>query len=466
MLICVSGSSGVGKTTISRLISLVLGDEKCNLLSGDDLHRWERTDDMWKAKTHLDPSANDLQMGYSHVNALLTGQSVERRRYNHDSGRFDLPIRLTPSEHVIYEGLHALYDPAVVALSDVCIFVDTDQDLKTEWKIRRDTKKRGYTQSQVVETMLRRKKDEELFISPQKDNADVVVKFTKNRDAGISLEYVSITSRGEKLMESIKEFYDSMMEFLSLCKWTSMDPSLVQGKGGNISVKSNAGLIIKSSGCRIVDVNMNHGFCLCGLQSPLPVFSTEEQYEDHMKKSIIGGFGRPSMEAGFHAIMTDRVVVHTHPIHLNAILCSEEAPSILSVLFSDMPYEFIPYHRPGMNLSNRISSENHIVFLENHGLIVSADNAQQAFETTEIINSRCKRWLSNHVESFIDMDDDHAVSKPLFPDAAVLPVEMNGINNYILGPINSACLTPKFLSDDEIVGLNDMASEKHRKSIS
>jgi uridine kinase/ribulose-5-phosphate 4-epimerase/fuculose-1-phosphate aldolase len=466
MLICVSGSSGVGKTTISRLISLVLGDERCNLLSGDDLHRWERTDEMWKAKTHLDPSANDLQMGRSHVIALLSGKSVERRRYNHDSGRFDPPTKFAPLEHVIYEGLHALYDPAVIELSDLCIFVDTDQDLKTEWKIRRDTKKRGYTQSQVMETMLRRKKDEELYISPQKNNADVVVKFTKNRNGGISLEYVSVTSRGEKLMESIKEFYDSMMEFLNLCKWTSMDPSLVQGKGGNISVKSGAGLIIKSSGCRIVDVNMNHGFCLCGLQSPLPAFSKEEQYEDHMLKSVRGGFGRPSMEAGFHATMTDRVVVHTHPTHLNAILCSEEAVSILMGLFSDMPYEFIPYHRPGMNLSNRISKENHIVFLENHGLIVGADTAQQAFETTERINNRCKRWLSNHVESFIDIDDDNAVSKPLFPDAAVLSVEMNATNNYILGLINSACLTPKFLSDGEMVGLNNMTSEKHRKSTS
>jgi uridine kinase/ribulose-5-phosphate 4-epimerase/fuculose-1-phosphate aldolase len=466
MLICISGSSGVGKTTISRLISLVLGDKACTLLSGDDLHRWERMSEMWNIHTHLNPSANDLQNGLTHIRALLSGQTIERRRYNHDSGKFDDPIVVTPTEHVIYEGLHALYDPAVIDLSDVCIFVDTDQDLKTEWKIRRDTKKRGYTQSQVVETMIRRKKDEELYISPQKDNADVVVKFTKNRDGGISLEYVSVTSRGEKLMESVKEFYDSMMEFLNLCKWTSMDPSLVQGKGGNISVKSDTGLIIKSSGCRIVDVNMNHGFCLCGLKSPLPAFSVEEEYEDYMLNSIRGGFGRPSMEAGFHATMTDRVVVHTHPIHLNAILCSEEAPSILSVLFSDMPYEFIPYHRPGMKLSNRISSENHIVFLENHGLIVGADTAQQAFETTERINNRCKRWLSNHVESFIDMDDDHAVSKPLFPDAAVLPVEMNATNNYILGLINSACLTPKFLSDGEVLGLNDMTSEKHRKSTS
>ncbi len=64
------------------------------------------------------------------------------------------------------------------------------------------------------------------------------------------------------------------------------------------------------------------------------------------------------------------------------------------------------------------------------------------------------------------MDDAHAVSKPLFPDAAVLPVEMNATNNYILGLINSACLTPKFLSDDEVLGLNDMTSEKHRKSTS
>lgn len=466
MLICISGSSGVGKTTISRLISFVLGDSRCICLSGDDLHRWERGDEIWNTKTHLDPMANDLKMGFSHIKTLLDGKPIERRKYNHDTGKFDPPITIHPKEYVIYEGLHALIDPNILSLSDISIFVDTDQSLKTEWKIRRDTKKRGYTQSQVVETMMRRKKDEELYISPQREHADVVVKFTKNRDACISLEYVSIKPRGDLLMESVKEFYDSLMEFLNLCKWSSVDPSLVQGKGGNVSVKSASGLIIKSSGCKIADVSMNHGFCLCKTPSVLSRFSDETEYEQAMLNSVRGGFGRPSMEIGFHSGMNDRVVIHTHPIHLNAILCSKEAKSVIETLFSDMPYQFLKYCRPGMSLSNEVSRNSHIVFLENHGLIVGADTAQQAFETTERINNRCKRWLANHSESFIDTGETKISSDPLFPDAAVLPDEMGDTNNYILSLINGACLTPQYLSNEEVFALNCMSSEKHRKSIS
>ena len=466
MLICISGSSGVGKTTISRLISFVLGDNNCVCLSGDDLHRWERGNEIWNTKTHLDPVANDLEMGFSHIKALLEGKSIERKRYNHDTGKFDAAVVIDPKEHVIYEGLHALIDPQVLSLSDISIFVDTDQSLKTEWKIRRDTKKRGYTQSQVLETMIRRKQDEDLYISPQREHADVIIKFAKSRDASISLEYVSIKPRGDALVECVKEFYDSLIEFLNLCKWSSVDPSLVQGKGGNISVKSRSGLIIKSSGCRIADININYGFCLCKLPAEFPKFRDELKYETTVLNSVHGGFGRPSMETGFHAVMSDRVVVHTHPIHLNAILCSKEARSIISVLFSDIPYHFVKYCRPGMNLSNEITNNHHIVFLENHGLIVGADTAQQAFETTERINNRCKRWLANHAESFIDTDAVELTSSPLFPDAAVLPEEMGDTNNYILSLINAACLTPQYLPADELLKLNSMSFEKHRKSTS
>ena len=61
MLINVSGSSGVGKTTISTIISLILTNLKNGVLHlcGDDLHKWERGDDSWRVVTHLNPEANN-----------------------------------------------------------------------------------------------------------------------------------------------------------------------------------------------------------------------------------------------------------------------------------------------------------------------------------------------------------------------------------------------------------------------
>ena len=54
-LINIGGSSGVGKTTLSTFLSFIFTDALH--LSGDDLHKWERHDDNWKSKTHLNPSA-------------------------------------------------------------------------------------------------------------------------------------------------------------------------------------------------------------------------------------------------------------------------------------------------------------------------------------------------------------------------------------------------------------------------
>lgn len=466
MLISISGSSGVGKTTLSQLILMVFGHARSLCLSGDDLHLWERGNPNWLRYTHLNPDANDLELGHDHLVKLKSGCSIERRRYNHESGLFDAPIQIDPMDVIVYEGLHAFYLDKTSELSDLRIFVDTDAELKTEWKVKRDIKRRGYTESQVLETIKRRKTDEDLFISPQRQRADVIVKFTKNRDANISFEYVSVNGRGADLMDTVKIFYNSVSEFMSVCKWLSLDPSLVQGAGGNVSVKSASGLIIKASGVKMGEVNLHHGFTVCDFDGKFPCFTDENEYTEFIRTSSKDTI-RPSMETGFHAILPKRVVVHTHPTHLNSILCSKEARATIKTIFHDLTYEFIEYTRPGMNLVRRLQDHvsTDIFFLENHGLIVCSDTAQEAFEITERINNRCKRWLSNHVESFVDLEEQITATRPLFPDAAVFPDEMRSTNNYILGLLTTACLTPNFLTDLEVDGLNGMSSEKHRKAM-
>lgn len=466
-LICVSGSSGVGKTTLTRLIESVLSHEGVVCLSGDDLHLWERSDPIWNKLTHLDPQGNDLETGYQHIVNLKSGKSISRRFYNHDTGKFDPPKELYPKTYLVYEGLHALYHQPTLDLADICIFVDTDEALKTEWKVKRDTKKRGYTESQVMDTMRRRKRDEDQYITPQRDRADIITKFTKGKDASISLEYVCVTGKGEWLMKRVKGFYDSLTDFLEITKALSLDPSLTQGRGGNVSVKSNSGLIIKASGANMADINLYHGFCVCRIDgNSLPYFNDEEEYNEFIRKSKTVGNQRPSMETGFHAAISDSVVVHTHPIHLNVILCSKEARAVVRGLFKDMSYEFVEYTTPGSELTNRLHNLSGVIFLENHGLIVSAKTADDAMRMTEDINNRCKRWLGNHVESFVDVDESGTNQSPLFPDAAVLPQEMSETNNYIMRLMIGACLTPKFLDDKEVGHLNNMASEKYRKALS
>ena len=55
--------------------------------------------------------------------------------------------------------------------------MDTDEDLKKKWKINRDVRERGYSVQKVLDSIQKRENDFNEFISPQRDNADLIVRF-------------------------------------------------------------------------------------------------------------------------------------------------------------------------------------------------------------------------------------------------------------------------------------------------
>lgn len=57
------------------------------------------------------------------------------------------------------------------------VFMDTDERLKTDWKIQRDSEVRGYDEEVVREQISKRKPDYQKYIEPQKKISDVIVNF-------------------------------------------------------------------------------------------------------------------------------------------------------------------------------------------------------------------------------------------------------------------------------------------------
>mgnify|MGYP003673888631 FL=1 len=458
-IISISGSSGVGKTTLSRLISLVIGPEKVVHLCGDDLHLWERNNENWKTHTHLNPDANDIKGGYQDLISLSNNNPIERCKYNHDTGKFDSPVTIEPKSFIVYEGLHALFGK-VNEISDIKIFVETDKGLKRQWKINRDTQKRGYTVEQVEDALERREKDERLFIQPQKENADAVVRFEEKRDRTVHLEYTAHTDEASKLLERVKKLYDMHREFLLLCKKTSFEYDLVQHGGGNASYKFEDKIIVTSSGRDMSEVLMLSGFSACNSGG----HSIDKKRE------------RPSMEVQLHAKIEWPVVFHTHPIYLNTILCSEESKEIISEILSDYDYDYIPYITPGKELANifdisimtgQLSQENKVVLLENHGLICSGSSFVEVFNNSLRINQLCKEWLIRNSTTFktFSCDTTNRDDGYLFPDAIVLKDKMQNINQYMLYIQSGVGLTPRLLPTSEVEKLLNMESEKYRMSL-
>ena len=464
--VCVAGSSGVGKTTFAKLLHIVLPTDDTLLLCGDDCHKWPRNHPEWNVYTHFHPFANNIEQNHAQLEQLLSGKQILRQHYNHETGLFDLPVSIQPKTNIIYEGLHSLFHKPTFDLADLKIYVDTDENLKNEWKLKRDVAKRGYSPEQVQSAIARRKKDEQSFIQPQKKNADVVVKFFR-QNSTVEMEYVLLTGRGEELMQRIKNFYDAHCKFLYLTRRLSLDLLLCQQKGGNVSVKYDDRVIVSASGVHPSNINMFDGYAVCN-RSSLNLTDDESYMKTVAGSRCSEMFKTPSMETGFHFLFDKPVVLHTHPIYLNAILCSKEAFSILEKLFEAYSHECVKYVSPGRELVRYLRNKGQlpdIVFLKNHGLIVAHDSYTEAYELTEKINDMCGDWLKSKLDVFVESRTPISHS-PLFPDAAVFPELLAYTNDHLARMISNSGITPDYLPEEEIKRIQNMNFEKMRKSLS
>jgi len=184
----------------------------------------------------------------------------------------------------------------------------------------------------------------------------------------------------------------------------------VQGGGGNTSVKLGNGLMaIKASGFRLRQVTAEEGFAVVETETLRDV-TAEQGYKPF----------RPSVEASFHA-MLGTFVLHTHPVYANLVLCSVGGLDRLPEIMDGISYITVPYINPGAELASAIRErkrpDTQAVFMVNHGLVVTADSADECLRLQEEINSRCAAAYGTSTEKF----DAFAagLTKKLYPDQQV-----------------------------------------------
>ncbi|MBV9085866.1 MAG: class II aldolase/adducin family protein, partial [Acidobacteriaceae bacterium] len=117
-------------------------------------------------------------------------------------------------------------------------------------------------------------------------------------------------------------------ELLSISRYAAHDVCLVQGSGGNTSVKTVDTMWIKASGLTMADVGTHGGYVAIDLQLALEMLRVGRWNNDLLSTK---GRLRHSMEAGFHALL-GHVVLHTHPVYLNALACMEGGKEALQRL--------------------------------------------------------------------------------------------------------------------------------------
>jgi phosphoribulokinase len=171
----VAGDSGSGKTSFTRGIRSIFGNDLVSTITLDDYHRLDRAGRIRAGLTALDPEANRIGQLEKDLIQLKRGVPVEKPVYNHGTGKFDPPVIFRPKKILILEGLHTLYTETLRKYLDFTLFVDPAKEVKYDWKIRRDMKKRGYSRDEVTEEIALREPDYLNYIDPQKEFADAVI---------------------------------------------------------------------------------------------------------------------------------------------------------------------------------------------------------------------------------------------------------------------------------------------------
>ena len=167
------------------------------------------------------------------------------------------------------------------------------------------------------------------------------------------------------------------MDLHQICREIASDPLLVQGAGGNVSVKVEDTLRVKASGQRMdeaktknifVDINLNsyrENFAL-GLFEQLSV--------------ITSGENKPSIETAMHALLPTKFVLHIHMVDAISYLVRKDAKKALEKrLQPNLTWDVLPYLKPGIPLGLGVQklvknkSAPEVIFLKNHGIVISAD---------------------------------------------------------------------------------------------
>ncbi|MEX2620354.1 MAG: phosphoribulokinase [Egibacteraceae bacterium] len=177
VMLAIAGDSAAGKTTLTQGLVDAMRAEASTSVCVDDYHRYDRMERKELPFTPLHPDCNYVDIMEQHLQLLASGEAILKPVYDHATGELVRPERIEPTEAVIIEGLLPLYTEVMRACFDVSVYLDPPEEIRREWKIKRDTSKRGYEAEQVLAELERREPESEAFIRPQRSHADIVVRF-------------------------------------------------------------------------------------------------------------------------------------------------------------------------------------------------------------------------------------------------------------------------------------------------
>lgn len=177
IMLGIGGDSGTGKSTLVGGLYKLFGTEQIASINLDDYHTFDRAQRKIYGLTALHPAANNIALMAKHAWQLRNGETIIKPVYDHSTGTFAEPERVEPKPLVLINGLFPFFTQELREAFDLKVYLDPDPELKLAWKVRRDVGKRGYTVEQVLQELQARQEDIRKYIEPQKEYADLIVRF-------------------------------------------------------------------------------------------------------------------------------------------------------------------------------------------------------------------------------------------------------------------------------------------------
>ena len=202
----------------------------------------------------------------------------------------------------------------------------------------------------------------------------------------------------------MENFGPDLKGFVKISKFAGERFDLIQAGGGNTSVKiDDSTMLVKASGFALSDVDETTGFAKVNysllkeflqnqhLSDGNPKLKEKDELPQVMEGATISSGIRPSIETLMHCLM-GKFAIHAHPLPVNIVACRKNWRDELQLLFPECIC--VDYHTPGVDLATAImdkiagdsidpNQESFVVFLQNHGIIVTAPTYEQVIDLIE-----------------------------------------------------------------------------------
>ncbi len=153
-IIGVAGGSGSGKTFFLKCFLAHFTDAEVCLVSQDDYYipvAHNMTPEENKLYNFDLPRTIDRKHFFDDITSLINGNTITKKEYTFNNpNAVPKLLEIKPAPILIVEGLFIMHFSEIAGLLDMKIFIDADEHIALQRRLKRDLLERGYSHDDVM----------------------------------------------------------------------------------------------------------------------------------------------------------------------------------------------------------------------------------------------------------------------------------------------------------------------------